>query len=108
MTICEYIRNEYIKYINTPDKRKSVVINTELKGTFEYFKLFCQYVCGGGWDYQLKNAGITQEQINKALANKYIKKKEYSNWENRMRGQITGDLLTNKGIKTIYNYYGDM
>lgn len=105
MTICEYIREKYNEYIKTPDKSKCVLINPELKGTYEYFKLFCEYVCGGGYDYQLKNAGITQEQIDEAIENKYIKKKSYTNWEARMKGQTTLYLLTVKGMKTIYNYY---
>lgn len=104
MTICEYIRAEYEKYINTPDKQKGMLILSE-KSSYEYVKNFCDYVCGGGWDYQLAKAGITQEQIDKALASKYIKVKHYSNWENRMRGQTTLYLLTAKGIKAMYNHY---
>lgn len=63
------------------------------------------HICGGGWDYQLKKAGITHEQIVKAIENKFIKKKEYTNWENRKRGQTTCYLITVKGIKALYNAY---
>lgn len=105
MTICEYIRDRYTEYINTPDKNKGMLINPELKGTYEYFKLFCEYVCGGGYDYQFKKAGITQEQIDKAMSGKYIKKKSYTNWEARMKGQTTLYLLTAKGMKAMYAYY---
>lgn len=104
MTICEYIRSEYDKYINTPDNKKGMLITVE-RGTYEYFKLFCEYVCGGGYDYQFEKAGISQSQIDKAVAGKYIKKKNYTNWEARMKGQTTLYLLTAKGMRAIYKYY---
>lgn len=104
MTICEYIRENYIKYINTPDSEKTMLINIE-RGTYEYFKTFCEYVCDGGWDYQLKKAGIMQEQIDAAIESKYIKKKNYTSWEARMRGQVTAYMLTVKGMKAVFNYY---
>lgn len=105
MTICEYIRSEYNRYIETPDNRKGMLISPELKGTYEYFKLFCEYVCGGGYDFQFKKAGISDEQIRMAMDKKFIKKKCYTSWEARMKGQTTLYLLTVKGMKTIYNYY---
>lgn len=104
MTICEYIREKYIEYIDTPDNEKPILIFME-KGTYDYFKTFCDYVCSGGWDYQLKNAGVTQEQLDEIVEKKYMRKKEYSNWEARQRGQTTAYILTNKGVKTIFNYY---
>lgn len=104
MTICEYVRQKYIEYVETPDHKKPCLINIE-RGSYEYFKTFCEFVCDGAWDFEFRKAGITQEQIDYALTQKYIYKKEYSNWEARQKGQTKAYILTVKGKKTVYDYY---
>ena len=101
MTICEYMKGKYSEYNATPDNKKPWKFDAE-PGTFEHFKLFCEYVCDGGYSYELKNAGITDEQIEKAIANKYIYKKEFTSWAARQKGQTKAYILTAKGKKACY------
>lgn len=104
MTICEYIKDKYDEFQNTPNNKKSVIISYDV-GTWEYFKAFCEYVCCGGWDYQFLNAGVTKEQLEKAVNDGYMKKNIYSNWANRQRGQTLAYTLTVKGMRAMYRAY---
>lgn len=101
MTICEYMKNKYDEFNATPDNQKPYKFNAE-PGTFEHFKLFCEYICDGAWDYEFKTAGVMDEQIAKAIDGKYIYKKEFTNWQARQTGKTKAYILTAKGKKACY------
>lgn len=114
MTICEAFRNSYLKFKETEiaertklnnGERSRYQINLEIEvGTKQFVEVFFKN-WDMFWDYQLKDIGITEEQLSKACENGFIQKKEYSNWQARQLGQTRGFRITNKGIKAIYNAY---
>lgn len=105
MKICDYIKTQYDAYEATPIERRPILIKDCEVGSWEYFKTFCDYVCAGGYDYEFKKVGITQEQLDNAVKNKFMKLREYSNWEARQLGRTKLYLLTNKGMKAMYKAY---
>lgn len=114
MTICEAFRNSYLTFkeeeIEERNKAKQGLrsrwqINLEIEvGTKQfvetYFKNWDMF-----WDYELKNMGIADDQIRKAVENGYCQKREWSNWTARQLGQTTGYRITAKGIKALYKAF---
>lgn len=114
MTICDAFRNSYLifkaKEIEERAKlergeysRWQISLNIEVgtKSFVEtYFKTWDMF-----WDYELKNMGITYEQLTTACANGFIQKKEWSNWQARQLGQTCGYRITAKGIKALYKAF---
>ena len=107
MTVCEYIWEQYTRYNKATDREKGRMGGVILveQGTFEHFKVFCRNICEGGYVKQLEKVGITLDQLKAAKEAGYMKRQEYTNWEARQLGRTTAYWLTNKGIKTIWNYY---
>jgi hypothetical protein len=114
MTICEVFRNGYLKFKENEIEERAKIgtgkyaryqIRPEIEvGTKlfveVFFKTWDMY-----YDYQLKDMGITEQQLSKACENGFIQKKEWSNWQARQRGQTRGFRITNKGIKALYKAY---
>lgn len=114
MTICEAFRNSYLTFKERELEERAKIgtekyaryqINPEIEvGTKHFVEAFFK-----NWnlfyDYQLKDMGITEEQLNKACENGFIQKKEWSNWKAKQLGQTRGFIITNKGIKAIYKAY---
>lgn len=114
MTVCEAFRNSYLTFREKEIEERAKVetgayarcqINPEIEvGSKQFVEVFFKN-WDMFWDYQLKNMGVAEEQVNKACENGFIQKKEYSNWQARQRGEIRGFRITNKGIKALYKAY---
>lgn len=114
MTICEVFRNSYLAFKEKEVEERAKVgtgiyaryqINPEIEvGTKQfvnvYFKNWDMF-----YDYQLKDMGITEEQLSNACEKGFIQKKEWSNFKARQLGQTRGFRITNKGINAIYKAY---
>lgn len=114
MTICEAFRNSYLtfKEKEVEERAKEVKgersrwqINLDIEvGTKQFVEVFFKN-WDMFWDYELKNMGITEEQLSKACENGFIQKKQWSNWQSRQLGQTRGFRITSKGIKALYKAY---
>lgn len=114
MTICEAFRNSYLTFKEkeveerakeAKGERSRWQINLDIEvGTKQFVEVFFKN-WDMFWDYELKNMGITNEQLAKACENGFIQKKEWSNWQARQLGQTRGFRITAKGIKALYKAY---
>lgn len=102
MKVMDWYMRQFIEYEAMPDKDKPIIIKVPY-GTYEYVKLYFQYGCEGGYDYQFKGVGISLDDLKEAVEKKLMKHREYSSWEARQRGMTDYYSITIKGIKAIYN-----
>ena len=114
MTVCEAFRNSYLKFKEKEieerikaenGERSRYQISLDIKvGTKQfvemYFKNWDMF-----WDYQLREMGISNEQLKKACENGFCQKKEWSNWQARQLGQTTAYRITSKGVKALYKAF---
>lgn len=104
MEILEFFKERYIQE-STSERPLIKVSDTVEKGSLRYITIWFDYVCGGTYDYRLKEAGITPEQIKDARDKGFLGYRYYSNWEARMRGNTNYYFITRKGIKELYKQY---
>jgi hypothetical protein len=104
MTICEFFKNKFDGHINNPNPVIRISDEVE-KGSYEWVKCWADYVCGGAFEGEYLNSGITKEQLKEAVSNKFLKHIEHKNWEAKQRGKTDAYELTAKGLKAFHKYY---
>lgn len=104
MTIFEFFRERYIA-ATTSTRPVIKISETVERGSFRWVSLWFDHACGGAWDYQLKKAGITPEQISEARAAGLLSYKYYCSWMARATGNKNFYWLNRRGLKELYKQY---